>query len=287
VSGEPAWFEVNSQVIAAAESALQGRSDEAVRQCDEIVRRVGYENADAELRECVIRGLKLKATVLWQLGDTTEAVDVADEVIERFSADLEPIIRTAVASFISFKAKLRFEQDRMADVVALADLAIATVESLPGPEPRRELIGAMTAKASALFLSDQPDAARDVCDAIVAGFGFEPDPGIGLDLAEALLLKAQILCLQDSPADTVKVCDEVLDRLDPRAGKLPARRVRIAGTKPYIAGALFCKAQALRELKRPAQARRIYDEIVKRFDRSEDAGAQEIAKDARQELGRS
>jgi tetratricopeptide (TPR) repeat protein len=186
----------------------QERRKEAIGVYDQVVDRFG-DATEPELRDLVARALIKKGLALNTLTrvarvldkeDATlsaqdreeEAVEVYDQVVDRFGDATEPELRTRVAWALIYKGVALGWLGRSEEAVGVYDQVVDRFGDATEPELRTKVANALINKGDALGMLGRSEEAIGVYDQMVDRFGIATEPRIRDLVADALRSRAEM-----------------------------------------------------------------------------------------------
>jgi tetratricopeptide (TPR) repeat protein len=222
--------------------------------------------------------LRTKGVVLFEAGRQHEAIAAYDDVIQRFGTDPAPALRDQVAKVLVNKgvALANLSPPQPEAEIAAYDAVIQRFGSDPAPALRELVAMALVNKGVALskLTPPQPEAAIAVSEEVIQRFGTDPAPALREQVAQALVNKG-IALGQLSPPKTeeeIAAYESVIERF----ATDPAPALREA-----VARALHFKAITLKDLNRPAEARAVCEDYLRRFADAPELEIQETTAEVR------
>ena len=160
------------------------------------------------------KALIKEALALDQMGKTSEALDVYDQLIQQSSYDRSPDIEPFLAVVLLNKSFLLNRLGREREAIPVCDyLVIRFGTRKDGSFPT--LVGAaLSIKGIALTEVGDPQMALDACDQAIAHIRATGVPERDIRVASALLLKGLVLMLNNEPAEAIAAFDQVVMRFD-------------------------------------------------------------------------
>ena len=178
-----------------------GEPQKAIEAFDEVIRR--FKGAsDPELREAVANAMFNKAGSLAAERRYEEAIQVYDEMIERYT---EPEMRSRVTAAMINEAGVLAKLGRTEAALKFADELFTRYKDVEDPATQLQLISALINKGETLGNSGEWKMALSVFDEILARCKDSPNPLIGSMLVQVLMDKAVTLGRlgQRSQAETI------------------------------------------------------------------------------------
>ncbi len=246
-----------NRVIAIAIKSVvllrQGKADEALAACDEVIQRFTADQSP-EVRSAVTRCLLVRAVVLHRLERWQEEIEAFDEITAAHSGNHQ--LRTVALNARFGKIGLLLQLSRFRDAVRACD------------ETRREFRSERAVRVTATVLEvmgwrglGEHKKAVKACEEVVDLIGSAADLGSRQCIAYVLYLKAQSLWVLDRGDEAISVCDEA----DRRFGGDPDLVLR-----REVAHALSYKGAALVLRQRRDEAMAVMSTIVARYGQSAD-----------------
>jgi tetratricopeptide (TPR) repeat protein len=200
-------------------------------------------------------------------GRPSEAIDVYNGVIDRFSGAKSPKVVAHVAHATFMKGICFGELEQRDQALAAYDDVVRWFGDATTLPLRVWVVLALRLKASSLNDSKRSQEAVTVYDELLRRFSEATEPILQEYVARALVSKGLALCDLERLEEAVGVYDDVVRRFG-EAAELPLREV--------VARTLVNKGVALDNLKRPEEAVGVYDEVLRRFGEAAELSLLEV-----------
>ncbi|MFM8444830.1 MAG: tetratricopeptide repeat protein [Methylococcus sp.] len=132
-----------------------------------------------------VRYLFAKALTLGRLGQSKEAIDVYDDLDQRFGTDPSPAVRERVVKGLFNKAVTLGELGQSKEAIDIYDDLDQRFGTDPSPAVRERVVKGLVNKGATLGKLDQPNQAFAVYDDLDQRFGADPTPAVREQLALA------------------------------------------------------------------------------------------------------
>ena len=237
----------------------QGRADEALAVCDEVVCR--FEKRDApDVIQLVARALANKGRILHSRNRLAEALATCDEVVRRFGVSEKPALLAQVARALVNKGTTLTTLSQLDEALAAYDEVVRRFGENNAPAVLELVATAFTKKVIMLTELNRAEEALATVDEVMLRFGACRVPTFHEHIAKALACKAAMLGRLNRPHEALAAYDEVVQRV---GGSDAPNLLTLAAL------ALAGKGGALGQLNRPAEALTAFDQVLRRFGDSE------------------
>ena len=249
------WVAIDTLYRKAIELARQGRAEDALVVCEEIVRRFGESDTPAVLAR-VAAILAGKGGILGILNRKEEALVTCDEVVRLFGQSDVLAVPESVAMALYTKGSLL-------DSIAHSEQALVAYEDLllrfeqsEDPAVLEWVAKVLVNKGTIFNKLNRSEDALAIYEEAMRRFGQSDTPSILESIAMVLVNKGVTLVQLNQPEDALVACDEVVNRFGESDAPFFLEQV---------AKALMNKGITLVWLNRPEDALSIYNEVVDRF----------------------
>lgn len=232
---------------------------------------------DSELKRNLASSLSRRGDALTERGRLEDAISVYDDIVARFSASPEPVLREVAAAALVTKG-IRFgSMERLQDEIAAYGELVARFGEAPEPALRIQLAMAMLNKTIRLEQLDRWEEAIDVSRDMVARFGKDSSPNIQEKVGKALIKAAILLTHLKRSEEAIEFYDDVIARSG-KASELTLREL--------VSLALVNKGMLLHGQGRSREAIDIFDDVIARMgDAAEPALRAEVVNALRNKTG--
>jgi tetratricopeptide (TPR) repeat protein len=200
------------------------------------------------------------------LGYSERAIQVYDEVVERFGAARDLAIRKPVAHALINKGVTLSELGRAEQAIDVYNEVVARFGAAGDAALRESVARAMVNKGATLGELGRSEQAIGVYDEVVASFGAAGEATLREPVAMALVNKAMTLGALGRAEQEIEVYDELLARFGAATE---------TGLYEPVSVALFNKGFRLGALGRSEQMIEVYDELLARFGAADEAALRE------------
>ncbi|MDO9294367.1 tetratricopeptide repeat protein [Bradyrhizobium sp.] len=217
------------------------------------------ENTDVRSR--IEEGSRLGA-----LGRSEEAIAVYDEVVSRFGAAEEPVLREGVARALVEKGSKLGALGRSEEAIAVNDEVVSRFGDAEQPALREQVGRALFNKGLRLRALGRNEETIAVYDQVVSRFGTAEEPVLREIVARALFNKGLRLGVLGRNEEEIAIYDEVVSRFG---------TAEETALREQVASAMVNKGVGFGELGRNEEEIAVYDEVVSRFGAAEDGAFRE------------
>ena len=249
-----------------------GQADKALDAYNDIVRRLDADGG-AEVAHLAALPLMSKIPLLGRLGREDEAMEVCDEVVDRFGDAEFSQLPACIPIALATKAAVLTWRQALPEALKLAEEAVLQADLVP-PEDRSEVKGkTMVVQAMTLGAANRVSESLALIDRVTAAFAHAPRRELADTVAAALAFKGQIpgQALTESEFTTLLTCISLSGRVGPGSIEVLVRYSAVAELPRVLdliqesgtTGTLLPLVTALRqEMGEETQAPKEVDEVA-------------------------
>ena len=259
--GESAERSARELFETTAASNVQNGAQETVAACDEVVRRFGESEIPAVLL-WVAKALVNKVTVLPRSEPATGRAGGLRRGDPSFRGRANPRpFSERVATALVNKGAVLGALNRPQDTLEAYDEVIRRFGKSETPALLERVAAALVNKGAVLGDLNRPQDALEACDEVIRRFGKSDSPALLEGVATALGNRGAALSAAEPAAGRAGS----LRRGDPSIREERDPRPSLSA----VASTLAKKGVVLGDLNRPQDALEAYDEVIRRFGKSE------------------
>jgi tetratricopeptide (TPR) repeat protein len=241
-------------IAAAAELSAEGRTEESLAACDNVVARFG-RSEDLVLRHLVAVALFQQARLCRALGMSAQRAIALESLSEQFRDSTDEYVADLVTRAICYRALDLQDAGDIARAEPLYDEVLERAASVTNPGVRRAAMWAASRKALLLSYRGAPDQAIVMLDELLVGLAAR-DPDNQGDFTWVLAEKLEVLKSAARFDEVLVVADELIARLEGRND----HDARIT-----VVRALLAKAQALGGLARLEDQSEVFGQLAEAY----------------------
>ena len=239
----------------------QGRAEEALDTCDEVMGRFGQGEADAA-RKWAAKSLVTRGGILAGMNRKGDALSAWDDVVLRFGQSGTPVLLESVAKAIYNRGIVLNEMNRTQDALDAWEEVVGRFGQSENPVVLGVVARAMYNKGEVSFFAmNRAQDALDTWEDLVDRFGQSEIRDVILPVATALVAKRSALVAMNRFQDALHACEEMVGRFGESEDPAVLRSVAMTFAD---------RGFMLLAMNRLQEALDACEEMVGRFGESED-----------------